>query len=295
MGFSAATFGAAKGITTAYTSGNKLSKAPVEAKNPHRDVKPGAASGWAGLLQDDDGIADLSKIQLLFWTFLGIFFFLGSVKTNFSSNNLQLPDIDPSLMALMGLGQAAYLGKKLVTRDTPRLTSISTARVLLQKDPTLTLSGGGFGDGSGGQINFKGQVLVSKADPWSDAQIKLKDIQAPVGAAPPITGPITVMVGGAESNGLNVELVPSPWITNLSTSSLKVGRGASLTIQGRSFGSAGGQVRFDGQPVAGKVTWKDTQIDVEDLTGLSLGTVKVTVVVDEQVSNEVALEIVSAR
>jgi hypothetical protein len=32
-----------------------------------------------------------------------------------------LPDIDPALVVLMGLGQAAYLGKKLISTTTPIL------------------------------------------------------------------------------------------------------------------------------------------------------------------------------
>src|SRR5437660_8951861 len=57
LGFSAVTMTTAKGITSAYVAGGKVDK---------------SATKQGGLLTDDDGIADLSKVQLMTWTVIAI-------------------------------------------------------------------------------------------------------------------------------------------------------------------------------------------------------------------------------
>jgi len=76
-------------------------------------VATAAAPKLGGLLLDDDGAPDLSKIQLVMWTFIGVVIYLAKVGHQFESDVRQLPDIDRTLMILMGLGHSAYLGKKI--------------------------------------------------------------------------------------------------------------------------------------------------------------------------------------
>jgi len=119
MGFSAATMTAAKAITQSYLNGGKLKK-PV----PHPEDKKATAA--SALVNDDDGSADLSKIQMLGWTFLIAAIYLSRVVQIVGAYNLRdndltsLPDIDTALMVLMGLGHGAYVGKKAATTTPPQ-------------------------------------------------------------------------------------------------------------------------------------------------------------------------------
>jgi len=123
MGFSIATFAAAKGITTAYIGAGRISKPD----------NPGPA-GLQNLVAQDDGTTpDLTKIQMLVWTLIAVVVYLVkfvhviNAAPPFDDKLLQLPNIDTPLLVLMGLGQAAYLGNKLTSSDVPVLTSLSQA------------------------------------------------------------------------------------------------------------------------------------------------------------------------
>jgi hypothetical protein len=108
-GMSALTFGGAKGITT-----NKVENAlQAGVVNP----KPPAASpSFWNLVQNDSGQFDIGDFQMLFITLLAVgmflilvFHFLGSIELRKVVN---LPDLDTTILAAFGLGQAAYLTKK---------------------------------------------------------------------------------------------------------------------------------------------------------------------------------------
>jgi len=121
MGISAGTAVGAKAIAvnSAASAAPPAEIAAVAAAIPIA-VPPQAVAAVAviapklgGLLVDDDGTADLSKIQLVMWTVIGIVSYLTQVGHYLRSDIRQLPDIDRALMILMGLGHSAYLGKKI--------------------------------------------------------------------------------------------------------------------------------------------------------------------------------------
>lgn len=163
MGFSVTTMAAAKGITASYVTSGQIVKAP--AKRPPRG--PGA------IFTDDDGDPDLSKVQMMAWTFIGIGVYLIRVAQQVSSPDVpELPDIDVALMVLMGLGQGAYLGKKLTTTTTARLTGLTPAGG--PAGTNITISGISFGDTQDGSFitidgtpNHTGPVRA-----WHDNQIE---------------------------------------------------------------------------------------------------------------------------
>jgi hypothetical protein len=93
---------------------------------------------WSDLITSDEGL-DLSRFQMLIWTIIAVIVFLNSVDTylthiidaseklgdtelqklfpKFEFNDPKgtlLPTIDMSFLALMGLSQGAYIGRKLV-------------------------------------------------------------------------------------------------------------------------------------------------------------------------------------
>lgn len=114
MGISSFSMVAAKGITVSQVESGQIVKL---------QAAPGTAT-LGSVLKDDAGYPDLSKIQILAWTFIAIVVFLvqvfNTVKTPSATTpyTLVLPDIGSSLMILMGLGHGAYLGKKLVSTSS---------------------------------------------------------------------------------------------------------------------------------------------------------------------------------
>jgi hypothetical protein len=106
LGISAGTVTLAKAVTVSQVDAGKITKADAKATPNTR----------GGILKDDSGQPDLSKIQLVAWTIIAAAVFLSQVIHAVQARTPpQLPDIDPSLMILMGIGHAGYLGKKLVT------------------------------------------------------------------------------------------------------------------------------------------------------------------------------------
>jgi hypothetical protein len=74
-----------------------------------------------GLLTDDRGIADLSKVQLMVWTVLVLSIYVYSLSLRVGmleghQADTGIPDLDPTLLVLTGLSQAGYLGSKMVQR-----------------------------------------------------------------------------------------------------------------------------------------------------------------------------------
>jgi len=110
MGMSVISASTAKAITTSYVNTGRISKS---------NISPNAAR-FGDIFQDDSGVPDLSKLQLLAWTSISIATYLIVVGQHIAGGDPSIPDIDKSLMALMGLGHAAYLGKKAVSQDTPK-------------------------------------------------------------------------------------------------------------------------------------------------------------------------------
>jgi hypothetical protein len=115
MGLSVITATAAKGITVSFIQSGELAKTQATT----------STSGPSQVLREDDGSLDLSKIQMLAWTVVAIAVYLINVVAKIKGGVYEpFPDIDAALMVLMGLGQGAYLGKKLVSTDTPRVPAV---------------------------------------------------------------------------------------------------------------------------------------------------------------------------
>jgi hypothetical protein len=126
LGFTIGTATLAKGITTSFIAGGRIKK------------EPDTSSGPGTLVADDDGAPDLSKAQLLAWTLLAIVVYLVRVFYQLRVKTPELPDIDAPLMVLMGLGQGAYIGKKLTTTSTPRLNDVTPTEGPARTPVTIT-------------------------------------------------------------------------------------------------------------------------------------------------------------
>jgi hypothetical protein len=153
--------------------------APNSAAFTHRNH---CGEPLAALFQDDDGVADIGKFQLIGWTFTAVLTYLVRLTDLISRNAFpELPDIDSALMVLMGLGHGAYLGKKLVTTDTPTLTGLT---VLFAADPktrpaaTIIGSTLGYSDldtfgnsVAGNEITFDRTPVNVTIKEWTDSKV----------------------------------------------------------------------------------------------------------------------------
>lgn len=101
LGFSTVTVSAAKGIKVGQARSGQLATTSKEG----------------GILKDEDGYPELAKIQMVAFSFVAVGIFVATLIHQIAHDPVQtnLPDIDSSLLVLMGLSQGGYLGKKLVT------------------------------------------------------------------------------------------------------------------------------------------------------------------------------------
>lgn len=119
MGFATATAAGAKAITTAYKLRGQIDKPSVAELKAASEVPHGLGAG--GIIEDDEGRPDLTKIQMVAWTLVAIAAYLINLGKRIAASEVsQLPDIDSALMALMGVGQGGYLGWKLASVDAPK-------------------------------------------------------------------------------------------------------------------------------------------------------------------------------
>jgi IPT/TIG domain len=207
LGFSTGTAAVAKGITAGYVNTNRLAK--TAAGNAGA-----GATNQGGLLQDDSGVPELAKIQLFGFTFVAVGIFLATVIHQIVSNPVvtSLPNLDSALLVLMGISQGGYLGKKLVTFNTPTLYP-PVPSTAAPGDP-VTLSGANLGSPSGSALAPAGARLTIDSIPipittWSDSAIKFAVPEtSPAGGAAPWPPPkpvqLAAVVGGQTSNPVSL-------------------------------------------------------------------------------------------
>jgi hypothetical protein len=163
MGFSVTTAAGAKSLAISYKS-----KGFVEDQS-------------GGLITNTQGQGDLQKSQMLAWTIIGAILYLMSVfayisnKTYTHLDVAALPDIDQTLLLLMGVSQGSYLSNKIVSKDPGKIPRISEILPLEGPiDSLVTILGKNFGgvqEESFVKMNKEQQFTV---DTWSDNQIRVR-------------------------------------------------------------------------------------------------------------------------
>lgn len=144
--------------TSAYLSGSKYAHKELTEKEKSELKKKQI---WASLILENDR-PSLTRFQMLSWTVIGIIIYIGLFKgtlANLNVNdtemlqNLTLPEIDISLVVLMGLSQGSYVAGKWIAP-----TSIEVFNVYPKKgkvNETATIRGHNFGD-------VKDTIMVDK-------------------------------------------------------------------------------------------------------------------------------------
>lgn len=308
MGFSVTTAAAAKGITVGYLETGRVSKpeppsTKADAVDPKLNVegKPlKSRAGWSAILVDDNGYPDLSKIQMIAWTFISICIYLIGLialvnalpnasdgftdvtgkavawrdltpafleKNPDIAHRISIPDISAALMVLMGLGQGAYLGKKLVTVNTARLTQLSPAAG--KPGSVVTVSGVALSEApDGNQITINGKPTEPPAEVVNATQIKFTFPRRQADGTnwkPGEVVSVGIISGGQSSANTLPFTVTLPTLDRLSASQGAVND--PLILLGKAFGSAQGasKVLIDGNPYIPAIPasdWKETGIKI---------------------------------
>ncbi len=130
---------------------------------------------------------ELLKTQMIVWTFVAATVYVFTV-INFVTDgayrnaDISLPDIDGSLLVLMGVSQGAYLGNKLISQQDqrPRILTVSPSRPVIGQ--MTYISGENFGDlTTNSRLLLKGKSkefnLVLGAPEmisWQDTEIRFQ-------------------------------------------------------------------------------------------------------------------------
>ena len=93
---------------------NKLANGTLTKTPAAND--PGFLEGFAQVISEDDGSADLFDFQYFLFTVAAITYFLWDFLPSPENG---LPDIPDALVALTGVSAAGYVSKKGLERDTP--------------------------------------------------------------------------------------------------------------------------------------------------------------------------------
>ena len=119
----------------------------VKYRTKERPDKP---HSFSTMLEEDDK-PTLTRFQLFIWTWIGIaiyFFIFLAMLTKHGAlqavENLYLPDIDPTLVILMGISQGAYIGGKLIPSQAMEITRIVPQKATAEQ--TISLFGVNFGE-----------------------------------------------------------------------------------------------------------------------------------------------------
>ena len=94
---------------------------------------------------------ELAKIQMVGFTFVAVGIFIATLIHQIQGNpiNANLPELDSSLLVLMGISQGGYIGKKVVSFGTPTLYPITPQPVA--PGATVTLSGASLRSAQAGE------------------------------------------------------------------------------------------------------------------------------------------------
>jgi len=166
------------------------------------------------LICDDNGQPVLNKVQMMAWTFIAIGIYIFLITRQVGTVDLAiLPNVDDSLLVLMGISQGTYLGKRMLSTTTPILRSLNKSTA--QPGDDVIVSGSDFGDVQAGGIvridrTYEDAGGTIKVDMFYPSQIKEWKNDAitfvlPQGLSAGLHN-ILVVVGGKESSQLTIKI-----------------------------------------------------------------------------------------
>lgn len=226
LGFSTGTAIAAKAITSGYVQTGRVAKpAAAQAGSANNATVNAGLSGSSvggaqgGVLTDDSGMPELAKIQMIGFTLISLGIFLTAVAHQVVSTPVvtSVPDIDASLLVLMGISQGGYLGKKLVTYGAPTLyqanpPEAATGAAITLTGANLASPPPGLAAPPGGQLMMNNMQIPTRA--WSNSAITfVVPLTNPLGGGEWVEGEpvqVFVLVNGQKSNSVTLTVTGPP-------------------------------------------------------------------------------------
>ncbi len=149
---------------------------PEDLKRSKLDSRP-----WSSMLLENK-MPSLSRFQMLSWTVLSIILYFSSFYIQLATldisqlGNFNLPDIDFTMVALMGLSQGAYIGGKFVSSTSVLIKEIIPDEIEFEKieDTIITISGKHFGTEKGILWVGKDRVDENDISKWNNEIIEFK-------------------------------------------------------------------------------------------------------------------------
>ena len=123
----------------------------------------------------EEGKPSLSRLQMFMWTWIGLLIYL-AILIRFvittSPGLLSLPDIDPTIVILMGISQGSYIGAKLVMPG-PGTTIAKIFPDKAKSGEAISILGTNFGDKQD-KVWINNEPLPDDAvTKWMDGRIDL--------------------------------------------------------------------------------------------------------------------------
>lgn len=162
-------------VVTPVVSGG-ISSIKYKTNDSKKAKEKGKSARFSSMLQEK-GKPTLTRFQMFGWTWIGITVYLiilfSNVTENVDNGNFEeliLPDIDPTLVFLMGMSQAAYLGGKIVTKQGMGITGVFPSKQKVNQK--IVITGTDFGD-TRGFVRFGDHVIsADKIDSWDNSKIE---------------------------------------------------------------------------------------------------------------------------
>jgi hypothetical protein len=254
-------------ITSSKVQSGTIDK-PSDPSTAASTALTGIRDGLADVVTDDSGRGDLGDFQYFVFNLVALTYFF----TNFFSGTQDaLPTIPDTLVALTGASAFAYLSKKGVINDAPKLTGIYPSTVA-----------------RGDQVTVRGVNLVGPSSPAASVDpsrglkllfggLQATGVDATDATAVLVTVPETTPIGQTDvkavtSAGVETESLPfqvvqgGPEILGVRPTKIVLGTDSELTVDGFGFGTQPGGVLLDGRSLGVKV-WGANQV-VADLPTL---------------------------
>ncbi len=98
---------------------------------PDMHAKPPENLPPFSMMLKNKGKITLNRFQMFLWTIIGVVLYLSVVVGTVMSADafvVSLPDIDPTLLYLMGLSQTGYLGGRMVGEDKKTAKTVKTTK-----------------------------------------------------------------------------------------------------------------------------------------------------------------------
>lgn len=139
-----------------------------------------------GKMLKENNKPTIARYQMFVWTFIGIFIYLFSLSTLVAANDqpqeimkISVPDVDVTIVALMGLSSTAFLGLKAVSNYMNIREILPDGSLQdLRPGEDLSIFGKNFGEESDtvwiGNKKLNNSEKPGSISSWSDERIDLK-------------------------------------------------------------------------------------------------------------------------